>query len=94
MNVVGQLGPLVGTHLYPEDDAPYYVKGMLICGIFMSTVGVLAWILRTILRRENEASRESVAYQRIVLDDDLRLGDNNNGIESRPITKSRLRNIL
>ena len=93
MNVVGQLGPLVGTHLYPDDSAPYYVNGMLICGIFMSTVGVLAWILRTILRRENEALKESVAYQRIIVGDEVRL-DNNDDFESRTVTKSGLRNIL
>ena len=93
MNIVGQLGPLVGTHLYPDDDAPYYVKGMLICGIFMSTVGVLAWILRRILRRENEAARESVAYQRIVADDEVRL-DNNHESEARTVTKTGFINIL
>ncbi|KAK3100931.1 hypothetical protein LTR53_018741, partial [Teratosphaeriaceae sp. CCFEE 6253] len=28
LNVVGQMGPLVGTRLYPDADGPYYVKGM------------------------------------------------------------------
>ncbi|ERF68332.1 hypothetical protein EPUS_02788 [Endocarpon pusillum Z07020] len=29
LNVVGQCGPLVGTRLYPESDAPFFVRGML-----------------------------------------------------------------
>ena len=53
MNLVGQLGPLVGTRLYPDDDAPYYVKGMSICAAFMLTVGVLTVFLWYILRQEN-----------------------------------------
>ena len=53
MNIIGQLGPLVGTRLYPDNDAPYYVKGMSICAAFMLAVGVLTVLLRYILRREN-----------------------------------------
>ena len=70
MNVVGQLGPLVGTRLYPDDDAPYYVKGMLMCGCFMLAVCALAWCLRTMLRRENESSKDAVDYKRLAGDED------------------------
>ena len=54
LNLLGQFGPLVGTRLYPDDDKPYYVKGMAVCGGFMFFVGVLAVILRTILASENK----------------------------------------
>ncbi|KAK4103763.1 MFS general substrate transporter [Parathielavia hyrcaniae] len=30
MQVVGQCGPLVGTRLYPDRDAPYYARGMAV----------------------------------------------------------------
>ena len=53
LNLLGQFGPLVGTRLYPDEDRPYYVKGMAICGGFMFLVGLLALFLRIILAREN-----------------------------------------
>ena len=54
LNLLGQFGPLVGTRLYPDDDKPYYVKGMAVCGGFMLFVGILALVLRTILASENK----------------------------------------
>ena len=52
LNYIGQLGPLVGVHLYPEEEGPYYVKGMAVCAGFMALVAVLAWGLRWLLVRE------------------------------------------
>ncbi len=53
LNYIGQLGPLVGVHLYPDRDQPYYVSGMAICAGFMAAVAVLAFGLRTILAAKN-----------------------------------------
>ena len=53
LNYVGQLGPLVGVHLYPRSDGPYYVKGMAFCTGFMFLVAVLAFTLRMTLKRTN-----------------------------------------
>jgi hypothetical protein len=53
LNIIGQLGPLVGVRLFPDTDAPFYVKGMGICAGFMLGVGVLAAGLRWWLGREN-----------------------------------------
>ena len=53
LNYIGQLGPLVGVHLYPNRDQPYYVKGMAICACFMATVAILAYALRRILDIKN-----------------------------------------
>jgi hypothetical protein len=58
MNVIGQCGPLVGTSIFPEEDGPWYVKGMTICAGFMLLVGVLAAILRWVLIRENKKARD------------------------------------
>ena len=54
LNVVGQCGPLIGVHLFPESQGPFYVTGMAVCGGFMA-VGVagLAAVLRLVLRMEN-----------------------------------------
>nr|POE46760.1 putative transporter [Quercus suber] len=57
LNVVGQLGPLVGTRLYPDKDGPYFVKGMSVCAVAMALVGLLAFILRSVLRRKNRRMR-------------------------------------
>lgn len=54
LNVVGQLGPLIGTRLYPDADRPYFVRGMVACAVAMAVVGVLALVLRVVLVRENE----------------------------------------
>ncbi|KAF1846583.1 uncharacterized protein K460DRAFT_377746 [Cucurbitaria berberidis CBS 394.84] len=58
LNIIGQLGPLVGTSIFPDKDGPWYVKGMSICAAFMLLVGVLAAILRWVLVRENRKLRE------------------------------------
>jgi hypothetical protein len=53
----GQCGPLLGTRLYPESDGPLYLKGMAVCAGFMALVGVLAWVLRMVLEKENGRRR-------------------------------------
>ena len=53
LNLIGQLGPLVGTRLYPDSDGPYYVRGFSICAGFMFGVFVLSLGLRVVLSREN-----------------------------------------
>ena len=53
LNYIGQLGPLVGVHLYPDSDQPFYTKGMTICAGFMVVVAILAGILRWILIGKN-----------------------------------------
>jgi hypothetical protein len=59
---LGQIGPLVGTKLYPDSDRPYYVRGMSVCAGFMALVAVLALALRIYLARENAASSHEVKY--------------------------------
>lgn len=53
LQIIGQFGPLVGTRLYPEEEAPYYVRGMAICSGAMVGVAVLAVGLRWFLSRKN-----------------------------------------
>ncbi|KAK9323827.1 major facilitator superfamily domain-containing protein [Lipomyces orientalis] len=53
LNLVGQCGPLLGTRMFPADDAPYYRKGMWVsCGCLFA-VTVLAVILRFYLQYLN-----------------------------------------
>ncbi|OCT45064.1 putative transporter [Cladophialophora carrionii] len=55
LNIVGQCGPLIGVHLFPERHGPFYVPGMAVCAGFMA-VGVagLAGVLRVLLWKEND----------------------------------------
>lgn len=46
MQIIGQCGPLVGTRLYPDHDAPFYAPGMQTCAYAMLAVAVLALFLR------------------------------------------------
>ncbi|KAI9893139.1 MAG: hypothetical protein M1814_000687 [Vezdaea aestivalis] len=50
---IGQCGPLLGTRLYPDEDKPYFVKGMSICSGFMLMVALLSWALHRHLARLN-----------------------------------------
>ena len=61
LQVIGQCGPLVGTRLYPEEEAPYYVRGMGVCAGAMVVVTFLAMGLRFYLGRKNGR----VAYGKI-----------------------------
>ncbi|KAK3306568.1 major facilitator superfamily domain-containing protein [Chaetomium strumarium] len=53
LQVVGQCGPLVGTRLYPDRDAPRYTRGMAVCAGAMLGVALLAGLLRCWLARVN-----------------------------------------
>lgn len=53
LGFLGQLGPLIGVRLYPDEEGPYYTKGMAVCAGFMAVVAGLAWGLRGYLRGKN-----------------------------------------
>ncbi|KAF4555467.1 MFS-type transporter-like protein 69 [Elsinoe fawcettii] len=55
INIIGQMGPMLGTGLYPEDDKPGFVKGHAICAGFMALVIVLSFVLRKVLQARNKA---------------------------------------
>lgn len=57
LNYIGQLGPLVGVHLYPDSDQPYYVRGMSLCAGFTAAVALLAYGLRRYLLSKNRMAR-------------------------------------
>lgn len=62
MQMIGQCGPLVGTRLYPDRDAPFYAPGMRTCAFAMLAVSLLALLLRLrlgYLNRKAEADAAS-----------------------------------
>ena len=63
LQLIGQCGPLVGTRLYPESQAPLYISGMSICAAAMVLVAVLSFCLRLYLGGQNRSS--TMAYGRI-----------------------------
>lgn len=68
LNIIGQLGPLVGVQLYPDRDGPYYVKGMSICAAFMAAVAVLAVCQWKYLAAQNRQAAAS-SYRSVQSDD-------------------------
>ncbi|KAK9478229.1 major facilitator superfamily domain-containing protein [Lipomyces japonicus] len=62
LNTIGQCGPLIGTRLYPDTDAPYYQRGMFICSVAMFTVAILAILLRRHLAKLNSQSVKEERY--------------------------------
>jgi hypothetical protein len=54
LNFVGQCGPFVGTNIFPNSDAPRFIKGQSICAAFTAFVCVLALLLRALLVWENK----------------------------------------
>ena len=63
LQLIGQCGPLVGTRLYPERDAPLYTSGMSICASAMIFVALLSLLLRVYLSGKNRGT--AVAYGRL-----------------------------
>ncbi|KND87861.1 putative transporter [Tolypocladium ophioglossoides CBS 100239] len=63
LQLIGQCGPLVGTRLYPDREAPYYSRGMLACGCAMFSVAVLALVLRAYLQYQNRRMDRSEEKQ-------------------------------
>jgi MFS family permease len=57
LNVIGQMGPLLGTRLYPDREGPFYLRGMVICAIAMISAAILTGLLRVLLKRDNDLTR-------------------------------------
>jgi len=54
MYTIGQMGPLLGTNVFPESQKPYYRKGMWISASMCLMCCFLAILLSTILFLENK----------------------------------------
>jgi hypothetical protein len=53
LNLIGQVGPVLGTRLYPSAEGPRFVKGQAVCAAFLFFTAFLALALRTLLVWEN-----------------------------------------
>lgn len=53
LQVFGHIGSLVGQQLYPDGDAPFYIRGHATCACFMTIAAALTAVLRIVLRRQN-----------------------------------------
>ncbi|KAL9013621.1 MAG: hypothetical protein Q9173_001698 [Seirophora scorigena] len=84
LNLIGQLGPFIGTALYPEGDKPYYVRGMAVCTVFMLVVAALSLWLRMIMYYQNRATD-----RRYTVLKDIRGNDGSNGEEGKLVGQRR-----
>jgi hypothetical protein len=53
--MIGQCGPILGAHLFPEEEGPYYTKGMAVCAGLLFAAAVLSQILSLSLRLQNRS---------------------------------------
>ena len=53
INLIGQWGPILGTQLYPTNQAPRFVEGMSVCAAFMFFTALLALLLSGLLSWRN-----------------------------------------
>ncbi|KAJ5103883.1 hypothetical protein N7532_004412 [Penicillium argentinense] len=54
MMTVGQCGPLLGTNMFPDSDAPSYRTGLWVCCAFALLSAAAASLLSFLLLRENK----------------------------------------
>jgi retrograde regulation protein 2 len=54
LNFIGQCGPFVGTNVFPNSDAPRFIKGQSISAAFTAFACILALLLRALLVWENK----------------------------------------
>lgn len=52
-SMIAQCFSMLGTQIYKTEDGPRYIKGHVICLVFLSLAGLSAAILRFLLAREN-----------------------------------------
>ncbi|KAI4170757.1 MAG: hypothetical protein LQ343_004719 [Gyalolechia ehrenbergii] len=84
LNIVGQLGPFVGTALYPDDDKPYYVRGMAVCTVFMLVVAALSLWLRKFLKNRNMERDAMYSFAEGAEEEDLALHNENRKLVDGP----------
>lgn len=66
LQIVGQCGPVLGSHLFPEREGPRYQKGCLISFAFLIFAGILAMVLRLHLQKLNKKLDEAEESSSIV----------------------------
>ncbi|KAF9586550.1 hypothetical protein BGW38_002307 [Lunasporangiospora selenospora] len=66
---ISHIGSITGGQLYRSDDAPLYKRGHIVSASTMVLVGLLALILRSILKRENKR-RERLSPQEYMVECD------------------------
>lgn len=52
-SMIAQCFSMLGTQIYRTEDSPRYVKGHIICLVFLGLAGLSAFTLRFLLSREN-----------------------------------------
>lgn len=52
-SMIAQCFSMLGTQIYKAEDAPRYIKGHVVCVVFLSLAACSAGILRFLLAREN-----------------------------------------
>ncbi|KAG0170987.1 hypothetical protein DFQ29_009042 [Apophysomyces sp. BC1021] len=54
VSMIAQCFSMLGTQVYKTEDAPRYIKGHIVCLVFLCLAGSAAAVLRYLLKREND----------------------------------------
>jgi len=57
-NMIGNCANIYGSYMYPISDAPRYIPGGSATATVALVVAVLAFVIRTVLKRQNKALAE------------------------------------
>lgn len=85
LNIIGQCGPFLGTNVFPDPDAPRYIKGLAICAAFMFFTTLLALGLRFLLVWENRQLEKKYGLQVEAdgIKDEIPIAEDNYGVNFR-----------
>ena len=85
LNIIGQCGPFLGTNIFPDTEAPRYIKGMAICAAFMFFTTLLALSLRFLLAWENQQLEKKYGPQMVAdaIKDGIPAPEDNYGVNFR-----------
>lgn len=81
LNFIGQCGPLLGTRIYPDNQAPNYTTGMAVCAGFMFFTSILGVLLRQLLVWENKRLDEKYGESRRIAEASNSSKDNDTAVE-------------
>lgn len=75
LNLMGQCGPLLGTHIFPDEDAPFFIKGDWISAAFLLLVALLSFCLRMYFVYQNRRLDRLQAEHDILADEAEKEGE-------------------
>jgi len=65
-NISAQIAAIYGPYLWPSSDGPRFTIGFSASAAFSLASLVLCWVMRLLLKRENDRVRHDITNGRVV----------------------------